>query len=47
MVQDDIKRYEEKKKRKQTFHKRKNRIRQSDKVNCTDYITETIKNKAN
>lgn len=36
-----------KEKEKATFQKRKNRIRQSDKVNCTDYILETIKNKAN
>lgn len=30
-----------------TFQKRKNRIKQSDKVNCTDYIPETVENKAN
>jgi hypothetical protein len=36
-----------KEKEETTFQKRKNRIRQSDKVNCTDYIPETIENKAN
>jgi len=47
VTQDDIKRYDEKKKRKQHSKKRENKIRQSDKVNCTDYIPETIGNKAN
>lgn len=36
-----------KEKEEATFQKRKNRIRQSDKVNCTDYIPETTDNKAN
>jgi len=47
MVQDDFKRYDGRKKKEATFQKRKNRIRQSDKLNCTDYIPETIENKAN
>jgi hypothetical protein len=36
-----------KRKRGNNIPKRKKRIRQGDKVNCTDCIPETIENKAN